>query len=143
MSLAFATVALLAGCDDCPERSCGPPVTIRLNLPAAASGATVVACHLDVCATATLPAAAAPGSSAELSFPLSDVRGSLVTRADGSLRLVVEWWAAANGDRYTLAVTDAAGAELASLDETAIFPAASVSSGACHLCPGTTLGDPA
>ena len=53
------------------------------------------------------------------------------------------WWAASNGDRYTIVVRDAAGAELASLDETAICPVASLSSGACLPCPGTTLGDPA
>ena len=142
-SLSFAVVALLAGCDDCPELSCGPRVHLRLNLPAgAATGATVMACHVDVCATATLPAAAAPGSSADLSFsqPTSPDR---CPRADGSLLLVVDWMDGITGDRYTLVVSDAAGAELASLDETAIFPVASLSSGACFMCSSVRLGDPA
>jgi len=144
LSLSFATVALLGGCDDCPEPSCGPRVVIRLNLPAAAdNGATVVACHVDVCATATLPAPAAPGAAADLSFARTDVDGSLVTRADGSLQLVVNWVIGSNGDRYTLVVRDGAGAELASLDETVIFPAAALREGACLLCSSARLGDPA
>ena len=144
MSLSFATVALLAGCDDCPSTPCGPLVVARLNLPpTAASGATVVACRLDACATATWPAAAALDSAIDLSFAQADVAGSLVTRKDGSLQLVVNWAVGSNGNRYTLVVSDSAGAELASLEETAIFPVASLSSGACRLCGGTTLGNPA
>jgi hypothetical protein len=119
-------------------------VTIRLNLPPSApEGSEVVACHLDACATATLPAVAAPGYGAKLSLSRTDVSGSLVTRADGSLQLVVYWEVAMDGDRYTLVVRDGAGAELASLDETATFPRASLKSGACPMCGGTTLGDPA
>jgi hypothetical protein len=141
----FATVALLAGCDDCPDASaCVPPAIIRLNLPAAASsGATVVACHVADCATATLPAAAAPGSGADLSFSRADVEGSLVTRADGSLQLVVRLVDVSRDDRVTIVVSDPAGVELASLDEMVSFPAVSLSSGACLPCPTAHLGDPA
>jgi len=144
LSLAFAAVVLLAGCDDCPEVTCGPRVITRLNLPAGtATGATVVACHVDACVTATLPAAAAAGAAADLSFLQADVTGSLVVRADGSLQLMVRWRDGVMGDRYTIVVRDAAGAELASLDETAIFPSLSLSSGACISCVSVTMGDPA
>jgi hypothetical protein len=144
LSLAFATVALLSGCDDCRATPCGPPVTIRLNLPPAASGgATVVACHVDACAMATLPAPGAFGSDVALSFPHANVGGSLITRKDGSLQLVVNWTEGRTGDRYTLVVSDAAGTELASLDEVAMFPVASLKNGACLPCGRTTLGDPA
>jgi hypothetical protein len=144
LSLSFAALALAPGCNNCPLVDCGPPVTLRLNLPVTAqAGDEVTACHLATCVTATLPAAAAPGNTADLSFSLSDVQGMLVTRADGSLQLRVSWWAAAQRDRYTLTVRDAAGTELASLDDTAIFPVASLSSGACPMCVSVELGDPA
>jgi hypothetical protein len=106
--------------------------------------AQVVACHLDTCASAPLPGPAAPGYGSALAFPGGgDVNGSLVTRADGSLQLVVNWFVAGQGDRYTLTVTDATGTQVASLDVTATFPVASVSSGACPMCFTLQLGDPA
>ena len=145
LSLALVTVALLAGCDDCLDQPCGPRVTMRLNLPpeAADTRPTVVACQVDVCETTTLPVAAAPGSSADLSFQRADVDGSLVTRADGSLQLVVKWTVGMTGDRFRVDVTAAPGVELAALDAPVTFPVASLKSGACLPCSSVTLGDPA
>ena len=103
-----------------------------------------MACHVDDCATATLPPRQRPVPPSPCRFQRADVSGSLVTRADGSLRLVVNWiMVGSDGRSLHVVVSDAAGAELASLDETAIFPVASMSSGACLLCPALTLGDPA
>ena len=141
---AFATAALFAGCDDCPELSCGPQVVIRLYVPAGAiAGDTVTACRVDVCATATLPAAGAAGSSADLSFALAGVAGSMLTGAYGARQLVVSWMEGDTGDRFMLVVRDAAGVELAAVDEVATFGVASVTSGACFMCSRVALGDPA
>ena len=142
--LSLATLALASGCDSCPEPSCGPPVIIRLNLAAPPqSGDQVVACHLDACVTAPRPAAAAPSDDAALLFEPGPVSGSLHTRADGSLQLVVSWVDPdPEGDRYMLTVRDAAGTALASVEATATFPQADVSSGACALCYTAELGDP-
>jgi len=144
VSLAFAAVALLAGCDDCLDRACGPRVIMRLNLPpeAADTKPTVVACHVDVCETTTLPVAAAPGSSVDLSFQRTDVYGSLVTRTDGSLQLVVNWTVGMTGDRFRVDVWAAPGVELAAVDAPVTFPVASLKSGACLPCSSVMLGSP-
>lgn len=140
-----AALALIVGCG-CPTPVCEPSVTLRLNLPTTGSGgeAEVVACHLDACATAPLPAAAAAGDSAPLLFEPGPVSGSLHTRADGSLQLVVTFGdEVRDGDRLTLTVRDAAGTEVASLDLTATFPQASMTSGGCVMCHAWQFGDPA
>jgi hypothetical protein len=146
LSLFVATLALAPGCDSCPAQSCGPPLILRLDLPATVQlGNEVVACHLDTCATAHLLASGTPDSYADLSFSTGDsVTGWVKKRADGSLQLMVSWVVPpAQGDRYTLTVSDAAGAELASLDVTATLPSASMSSGGCPMCVTLYLGDPA
>jgi hypothetical protein len=116
---------------------------MRLNLTVPAQSGEVVACHLDDCATAPLPTAATPGNDVGLSFEPGPVSGSLHTRADGSLQLVVSWAdRGREGDRYTLTARDAAGTALASLDVAVTFPQADVSSGACAMCYTAEVGDP-
>lgn len=146
LSLLVATLALAPGCDSCPLPSCGSPLIIRLDLPATVQlGNEVVACHLDTCATAHLLAPRTPDYYADLSFPtVNNVTGYVKTRADGSLQLLVSWGTPpAQGDRYTLTVSDGAGTELAALDVTATLPSASMSSGGCPMCFTLYLGDPA
>ena len=146
MSLLVATLALAPGCDVCPEPACGPPLILRLDLPATVQlGDEVVACHLDTCATAQLLAPSSPDSYAVLSFPTgNNLSGYVKTRADGSLQLLVSWGTPpAQGDRYTLTVSDGSGTAIASLDVTATIPQASMSSGGCPMCFTLYLGDPA
>ena len=129
LSGSLAALACLVACArDCPLVSCAPPVVAELSLsaPVHASG-QVVACHQDKCATGTLPV-----SPATVSFSNGDVfDGQLRSAPDGSLQLAVSWIAGGDGDRYTVVVRDASGAQLASFDKTAHF-----SQGAIDGCPG-------
>jgi hypothetical protein len=132
------------GQQDCPLLLCTPPVTAWLKLPAATpAGTEVVACHESACATATLSAVPSAGQATTLAFsspsPTEYFSGRLELAADGSMQLVVSF-GGLEGDRYTLLARDSAGAELASLDETAHYPARP--SSACPSCQHVDLGGP-
>jgi hypothetical protein len=128
---------------------CGPKATIDVDLPETDWG-TMQAwnariCRNDICASgsfATLPANPEVGLGYPVSctgLPAGEAFQSHV-KLPGTLH--IEWndGQIKNGDRYTVTVTDAAGAKVASFDRTTSYTNVEAGNDSCGLtCPHATF----
>lgn len=142
--LPFALLAALCGAvvPPCSSHACGTVgcvtgAAIQLTLPpptATTFPLAVRTCFNADCRTAQLASAEdLVGGPSTATFPSTpptpegpSANAMLSLTGAGSLALVVAWSQnpsshVANGDRYTVTVTDAGGATLASLDKTATY----------------------
>ena len=139
--LAFGLLAVGCGLSFVPACSshacglvgCATGASIRLTLPPPTATTFPLAlktCFNDDCRTAQLlaPDGSGSGSTATLppalEGPIADA--TLFATGAGSLALTVSWRQnppghVANGDRYTVTVTDAGGATVGSFDKTATY----------------------
>jgi hypothetical protein len=149
---AGAMAVALSGCNlACAALGCPSEVSAKVNLPTATVvGAQVVACRLDRCATATLPAPSGDhfmGVGVTFSKE-TPVQGFLWTDP-GGIHLDVEWGIAAppprNGDSYTVTVIDSTGATLRAVEGTATYQTSHPNGDGCPpTCHRNTnlIGDP-
>ncbi|MFL5308446.1 MAG: hypothetical protein ACJ8F1_24760 [Polyangia bacterium] len=116
---------MLSGCpadETCDAVACGPVATVLVSLPASvAPGTQVTACHAFTCVSGQLPAP----TQLDRTWTLSTDPIITATLSSGPApSLQVQWWAtpnAADGDGYTVTVSDPAGNAVASFAATATY----------------------
>lgn len=143
--IAFIAALPATGCGTaCPAIACVPAVNAELRVPTADPATLrVTVCHEGTCRSGT--ASAGSGGVQNVDFESTTagpLASAVFTYADDTTRLLqVTWYdvAATDGQRYSVTVTDAAGATVAALDAPVVFqrgPATECGPG----CPRATLG---
>ncbi len=135
--------AILSGCPDdepCDAVACGPVAAVLVPLPASvAPGTQVTACRGFTCVSGQLPAPTQLGTTWTLSTNPT-ITATLSSGPAPSLQ--VQWWAtpnAADGDRYTVTVSDPGGTAVASFAAIATYMS-DAGGGACGVtCQTATL----